>query len=440
MRSRIYKKILVIAFVSFLFVTPLYPISLVNEAHAIAGLEVPTSDAFVRATQKAFNIKEFSADKVAFIFANAAIQTISSSIVDWINSGFDGSPAFVQDLRRHFTDLGNEVFGAYINEIGAGFLCSPFSHKIKQSLEIQLAVAESGGRNARRAQFRRANQCTLDDVLDNIGASIEEFRNDFSKGGWPVWIEVTKARNNEIGAYLIVRQELFRRQGQEIQERREELVFGRGFLSWKKKCGLYDKPPGTDQTKPPGPNDGVDYTPNYDNDEFDDADDIWTGDCIDSTAGQIQTPGSVIENQLNNTLDAGQRRLQVADEVNEIISALFGQLVNQALGGLNGLFGASRSAPGAPSYTSRLGSENPDIEREKRVLILEIDDSIRNVDRVINIKRVALNDIQISLNSNERLNQCLISLRTLGGSYEQGQNALDSNNLQLTTLDEEAQG
>ena len=34
--------------------------------------------------------------------ANEALQVLSGSIVNWINSGFDGSPAFVQDLKEHF--------------------------------------------------------------------------------------------------------------------------------------------------------------------------------------------------------------------------------------------------------------------------------------------------------------------------------------------------
>ena len=53
----------------------------------------------------------------------------------------------------------------------------------------------------------------------------------------------------------------------------------------------------------------------------------------------ISTPGKVISEQLNKALGAGQDQLVAADEINEVISALIGQLANQALMGTAGLLG-----------------------------------------------------------------------------------------------------
>ncbi len=65
-------------------------------------------------------------------------------------------------------------------------------------------------------------------------------------------------------------------------------------------------------------------------------------------AYNIETPGSIIENQLGITTTSPLRQLELADSINEIVSALMGQLVNHILGG-GGLSGASQPSSGGGS-------------------------------------------------------------------------------------------
>jgi hypothetical protein len=59
------------------------------------------------------------------------------------------------------------------------------------------------------------------------------------------------------------------------------------------------------------------------------------GDCTGTE--KTQTPGSIIQNSLSNVLNIGNNKLAVADEFNEIVSALLNQLVSKAIKGLASL-------------------------------------------------------------------------------------------------------
>ena len=71
----------------------------------------------------------------------------------------------------------------------------------------------------------------------------------------------------------------------------------------------------------------------------------------------INTPGKAISEALTFHLSVGTRTLIEADEINEIISALFSQLALKAIsgvGGLLGMSGKSKYSSGGSSYLDRL--------------------------------------------------------------------------------------
>jgi hypothetical protein len=60
----------------------------------------------------------------------------------------------------------------------------------------------------------------------------------------------------------------------------------------------------------------------------------WGGGFLsskDPVTGDITSPGSTIEKQVNERLGSGQRRLEMADEFDEIVNALVNQLVKVAI-------------------------------------------------------------------------------------------------------------
>lgn len=283
-----------------------YKPKIVNAQTALAcppPLCVPTNDI-------PNNMKEGIFDMIAWTLVNVILSQISASIVNWINSGFEGSPTFVTDFKGFLTNIADEELGRFLAGSELGFLCSPFQFDIKFSIALAL----------NNTSFTKKSSCTLTGVVDNIDSFIS---GDFFQGGWEGWFEMTtKPQNNPYGAFLLADAEIKTR----IREKQERELFkvdlGDGFLSIG-TCLASDS----------------------------------DGNCVSS---QIELPGSVIEAQLNNTLASGQQKLIVADEFNEIVVALLSQLVQKVL--FEGLLGASGSSGGSSSYTSRLA--NPDISTE----------------------------------------------------------------------------
>ncbi|HEX5774476.1 MAG TPA: hypothetical protein VFY28_00725, partial [Candidatus Paceibacterota bacterium] len=83
----------------------------------------------------------------------------------------------------------------------------------------------------------------------------------------------------------------------------------------------------------------------------------------------VRTPGTVISNRINASLGLGEQSLVTADEVDEVLGALFTQLVNQVLGS-GGLLGVSSpSSGGGRSYidqatTPRTATQNAATEAQ----------------------------------------------------------------------------
>ncbi len=250
----------------------------------------------VSSATNALNIKEWTLDGIAFALINIVLQQMSRSIVTWIKSGFNGSPAFVTDFGGFMTNIADGVAGTIIWGSELGFLCSPFKLDIRLALDLQ--YKKSRDFNV---------QCKLSDVVKNMDSFT---KGNFLAGGWNGWFSMTtNPTNNPYGALAFAQSQLTTRIANSKGQQIKLLDFGKGFYS-KQECKF--KP--TDEETPT--------------------------DC------KTVTPGDTINAQLNSTLDSGQKRIQVADEINEIVGALFSQLAYQAFAGAGGLLGLTTSSSG----------------------------------------------------------------------------------------------
>ncbi|MDP2642010.1 MAG: hypothetical protein Q8P21_01830 [bacterium] len=251
-------------------------------------------------------------DGIAIMIAKKFIERMVDSTVNWINNGFDGNPAYVIDPEQYFTDIADGVAGEFIAGSDLGFLCSPFQAQIRISLQKQYTQPEPF-------------QCTLTDVVGNI----ENFYNDFSQGGWDGWFSMTQNNaNNPYGAYLEAKIELDSRIASAIGLKEQQLNWGRGFLSFSDCIEYAQVDVGEGQTE--------------------------RGECIKH--GPIKTPGVAIEGQLENVLGTGIRQLELADEFDELIGALLGQLLQRSVFSAQGLFSNPRVTGGNTSGGSTGGN------------------------------------------------------------------------------------
>lgn len=256
--------------------------------HKVLAQPIPVADfvtqantTVVAANTSAEVEKEFILDGILKASMQVVISNLTNSIVTWINSGFQGNPAFIDDPAGYFTDVGDQVAGNFIAGTELGFLCQPFQLDIRVALAINYS-----------SSFTQRNYCRLSDTINNTENFAKFTSGDFSQGGWNTWFEVTQnPSNNPIGAQFIAQTEMTKRIFDELNIKEEELSWGNGFLSYR-DCLESDEE---------------------------------TGECVKYS--DIQTPGTVIESQLANTLGSGVRQLELADEINEIVGALVGQLV-----------------------------------------------------------------------------------------------------------------
>lgn len=257
--------------------------------------------------------KEYVLDPLAWVVSRTIIQSISRSTVNWINSGFEGSPAYETDLRRSLgrvaDTVANDFFDALEDNTGVD-LNSPFQEQVTDFLRT--SYYRSTGSNG----FFNREGYTLHRIAERDQAFLD---GQFSEGGWDAWFEVvTKQGNNPIGALFQAQDELLARVESARVTRLNELSWGRGFLSWRGDCIAEAGESAEEQAL---------------------ADEEG---CLER---EVVTPGAVIEDQLTRTLGSNLEQLGLADEFNEVIAALMNQLIGEVLGG-TGLSGVSRSSSG----------------------------------------------------------------------------------------------
>lgn len=280
--------------------------------------------------------------------ARAAIQTITSQTVNWINSGFEGKPAFVQNFNEFFSNVADQAAGEFIQGSALSFLCSPFQ------LEVRVAIAMSyAQRNVANAQT-----CTLSNVVDNVEGFV---KGNFSDGGWPGLISfTTEPSNNPFGAYMTAQARLNNQILFDTTEASRKISPG-GFLS-KEECD----PPGS------------------------------------QTNCKIVTPGSTIESALESTFKANLDSLQLADSINSIISALANQLITKTL--YEGLSNVSGEIEG--TGTQGRTPEERAATRAASELLSELKTALRYSEQYGAVQQGSIRDIQAVQKALSDLQNC----------------------------------
>lgn len=235
-------------------------------------------------------------DAVGYCIVNAMITYIADSTIAWINGGFNGNPAFVEDPGQFFKDIADNQAAGFLREIVGNTtgldICQPFRLEIATGLGAGGAPAMGGP------------QCTLGSIAANA-KSFQAYTSGASpqSGNLSSWNAMTQQpQNNPYGAYLIAQKELQNRIAVKQNTATLDLTTGNGFLSFK-KCNPDSKT--TDPT---------------------------TGKTVQvKGACRTTTPGSVIEEQLNSRLKLGTDRLVLADKFDQVVDALVNQLIRTAL-------------------------------------------------------------------------------------------------------------
>ncbi len=213
------------------------------------------------------------------------LDMMVDQIIQWVQGG--GKPQFVTNWGQFLSDAANVATGDFIQEIGLGFLCSPFS------LQVQISLLPVG-------RFSKQVTCTLDQIVGNI----DNFFGDFRNGGWLAYTTALQPQNNYFGATLLARAELTKRKENAQVAALNEAQSGKGFLSTK-SCDANGK------------------------------------NCV------ITTPGDTIGNLVSKAVGSDIDYIVNAEQLSQYVSAIANAVVNRVIvEGVNGLQGVA--APNAP--------------------------------------------------------------------------------------------
>lgn len=347
---------------------------------AVAGGALLVYD-FNAAQQRSQNQYKDVYDCIARTIAKAVIQQMTNSVVNWINTGFNGKPSFITNYEKFFASVGDQAAGEFIQGSGLSFLCSPFKGQIK------VAIAQSYAR-------RGAPSCSLTGVINNINSFMN---GNFAQGGWRGFLQFTTVpTNNPFGAYGYAQAGLQGAQVQALSNARNNISPG-GFLSVQ-KCD----PPGSKNCK-------------------------------------VVTPGSVIEDSLKTTLQQPYLANQLAKSFDEIVSALLNQLMVKTL--YNGLSSVSGQSGYSSSY---LTPEQQQAQTEAQNLLTEMQAKVQTAQQFGAVQQGSIRDIQVVQERLETVLNCwetASSSPTLSAAQrEQAQKGADEALANLKSFDELVDG
>lgn len=196
--------------------------------HALLGGIAGTTGATAAATGVTSGIKvwekaewwlDLGMRTLGELMLRQVLAMITNDIINWINGG--GRPRFVSDWKGFLADAADAAAGAFIDEyLGMGWLCEPFD------LDIKIALLPE-------PRFEERVRCTLSDIVDNI----EDFYEDFTKGGWQAWVRLVEPRNNIYGAYLLALDAKMGAAAAAREAAEKEALAGQGFLGARDESG-----------------------------------------------------------------------------------------------------------------------------------------------------------------------------------------------------------
>ncbi len=285
-----------------------------------------------------------------------AVQQITDSTVNWINSGFNGKPAFVQNYKQFFTSVADQAAGEFLQSSNFAFLCSPFK------LQVRIAVAQAYARR------NNAPSCTLTQAVGNVQNFLD---GNFAEGGWGGLISFTsEPANNPFGAYMELSGGLTNSLGQAQANATLDINLGQGFMSVKKCDPL-----------PTGAGQPIDLLPASDR-------------C------KIVTPGRAIVSSFDATTQSTLDALQLGDSIDQILAALQNALITKILyGGLSNVNKKSNSANNTPSKA----------QTQAEALMDEMQVAVSNAQQYASTEQKIITDTQIAQQNLTDLQNCWVS-------------------------------
>lgn len=281
---------------------------------AIGGVYVPVNDAAVTLNTGYLVYKECVLDGATKKAAEAAASQIVRSALRWFNTADNGNSQFIRDQVAQRLEYSDKARAEALKQYNLQNMCNPYRNVVR--------------RNSAAAYMKRTRDpnnsysCTVaKEDVSKMRAMTEN--GDFASGSFKVFFDVILNPQNQV----FFAQEYYEERARELERRAlanftEEALWGSGTLSVKK-----------DVTSPTA-----------------------TGE--NRVHQEIITPGFLISNLVTQSAQSGFRQLENADEIDQIVGALFAGITSQILTNVNGLKGLTESQLGKAPYLDQLVAES----------------------------------------------------------------------------------
>src|SRR3989344_5935805 len=295
--------------------------SVTNNGTWAQGITTALSTVKTAISTHLIELKEYVLDGLAWTAANVIIDKFGDALVDWIRNGFDGSPMFLSDPEGFFRDTANDLSGAIINDLDMEWLCDPLG-KLRINLDFFFPGTD-------RAKYR----CTCNDIADtfesyanrddisdwiDVNVNVRErnivrlYGSDYRNGGFLMWLFTAQKKNNDLGRTLQTADDVYAAVNARVGIEGFQLNLYKGFFGIR-KCVEYVEGGELAGVTSEGKNAGKAPCKKW----------------------ETKTPGTLVQDQLDDVGGKDLSRLQVADEIDEIIGALATTMMGWLLTGGN---------------------------------------------------------------------------------------------------------
>ncbi len=277
--------------------------------------------------------KEYVYDAIAKQTAKILIRELSHSIITWIQNGFDGRPLFIEDPAQFFENAGDIASGVFLQNIfgqDAQLLCEPFR------LSIQISLFS--------VTHEALPTCTVSKIIANV----QQMYENFSVGGWQSLISISSnVNNNAFGQILVTWDGLAAAITKKVADTRGKVLLDKGFDVPGVCIGGWQRVENIAGGEAAAGLEGRGAK----------------GEMVCKNWGR-GTPGAAIESSLINVFGETFQDLGVADEINEIISALINQGITYltTIGSPKGVFGGGSAKPPFSATTPQATSPTNPLE------------------------------------------------------------------------------
>jgi hypothetical protein len=339
--------------------------------------------------EKSNQFREECLNGIAYTLARNQLTAMTKQTMNWVTSGFNGDPMYVRNINNFLSNVEDEIIYQELNAIkNLDGSYNTRDYPYGRDFSTSLINSRQASKN-----FAESSKQDLTNYLTD-GATIDDFANDFSKGGWAGWLGLTQhPQNSPLGYTMIASQNVADKQAKETENVKAENAENNGILSQKtckvkaitKKQGQIEienskninelnkaQKKHTDlsnqylaETDPDKRNSlAIEINSAYDDllsaqqkvKDFD-VSVKEMEDSEDCDEWEVVTPGSLIQDKVSSYLNSPERQLEMANDINEVLNVLFAKLIDKLrLDGLSSLnsetFTNSSGGIGSNSWTT----------------------------------------------------------------------------------------